>query len=80
MGDHKKCWQDVKEVIPDSDSDAKIALCDKHSEKDLPNYINNYFINVSKNLAEKLTGDWIPKSQPLNSNFLFREITLEELL
>ena len=60
-GDHKKFWHDIKEVIPDSTSNTKISLKNTATdamvtEADTPNFINNFFINAGKLLAENLIG------------------------
>ena len=83
LGDHKKCWQDIIDVIPDTNTTTNLSLCDNHTgdvnrEEDTTN--NNYFTNFSRSSAEKLKGDWVPKTLPRVSNFTLRKITLLEIV
>ena len=84
-GDHKKFWQDIKQIIPDSTHSSKISLTDEISgtlvnELETPNYINRYFVNISQKLAENLTGDWKPRTAPRIDTFSFTQLDLQNLI
>ena len=47
---------------------------------DVPNYINNYFANISKELAANAKGTWETQTEARESSFSFKEIYLQELI
>ena len=82
----KKFWQNVKNVLPDSDAGNRVKLSLKDrpslSDEDTAVYINNYFVNVGKKLVHQLNAPPSVCDPDLNdqhNGFGFQPIVKAEL-
>ena len=82
----KKFWQNVKNVLPDSNVNNLVKLSDDDGLS-IPDdktafFINNYFVNVGKKLVQKLKNP-ASKYDPVNrhqyNGYKFRPVQKEEL-
>ena len=82
----KNCWQNVKNVLPESDTCNRVKMTDKDglslSDENIATYINKYFVNVGKNLVQRLNNPPSIYDKNLgeqHAGFLFRPIMIDEL-
>ena len=82
----KKFWQNVKEVLPDSNTSKKVKMSDSNGisieDDKIANFMNEYFVNVGKNLVEKMNNPpsvYDKSLKRLNQGFQFRPIRLAEV-
>ena len=80
LNDSKKFWREINKILPNKKSGmSTINLKDQTtkieiSDKELPNYINDFFADIGPNLAKKITEDYTFHGPIGRPKFNFTEI------
>ena len=85
FNDPKKFWDKVSLALPSNSSGSNLIKLKNHnniviSEEDTSDYINNFFSNIGKNLASKLSTPWTYKGTECDVQMNNYQVELDEVI
>ena len=87
LGNQKKFWKNIQDVLPSKkkNSNSNIKLADKASgkqieDKDTASYINDFFVNIGPNLANKCNTQWKFRGDICENNIEKITTNIEEVI